>query len=139
MLSQEVTRKGFKMNGVDYTKQLAKEREYFRETSRKTKEAADKQIDSTNKRADHVMAKQRDNFIQDRAELETNYQTNLESIKEKSLASMEGTNSKFNEQLEKERETLTEETMKKSHDLEQMLKEIKSIKTKSNLNEKDRN
>lgn len=127
------------MNGVDYTKQLAREREYFRETSRKTKEAAEKQVDSTNKRADHVMAKQRENFIEDRAELESNYQENIQNLKEKSLASMEGSNSKFNEQLEREREGFTKESLKKSQDFEQRLNDIKSSYQKANLSEKDRN
>ena len=85
------------------------------------------------------MAKQRDNFIQDRAELESNYQSNLNNLKEKSLATMEGSNSKFNEQLEKERQTFTEESLKKSHDFEQRLNDIKSSYSKANLSEKDRN
>ncbi|MCM2351081.1 MAG: hypothetical protein NDI69_13755 [Bacteriovoracaceae bacterium] len=127
------------MNGVDYTKQLAKDREYFQDTTRKTNEAAEKRIEATNKRADHVMEKQRENFIEDRAELESTYQNNLENLKEKSHASVQGSNSKFNEQLEKERQSFTEESVKKSRDFDQRLNDIKSSYTKAFDSEKDRN
>lgn len=127
------------MNGVDYTKHLSKEREYFADASRKAKESADKRVEDTDKRAEHVMTKQRENFIEDKAELEKNYQTNLDKLKEKTAASLENNSSKSHEQLEKERQNFTEESLKKSKDFDQRLNDIKSSYSKAFESETDRN
>jgi t-SNARE complex subunit (syntaxin) len=70
------------MKGVDYTKQLQKDHEYFNDTIRKTQVATDRKIADTNERAEYITKKQRDNFIEDKAELETSYQKNLEKLSE---------------------------------------------------------
>lgn len=127
------------MNGVDYTKQLAKEREYYQDSNRKLREASEKRIDDTNKRADHVMTKQRENFIEDRAELENSYQKNLDHLKEKTASSMSNTSSKFNEEMEKERQNFTQESLKKSKDFDQRLNDIKSSYQKAFDSESNRN
>jgi hypothetical protein len=127
------------MNGVDYTKQLAKEREYFQDANRKTKEAAERRIEDTNKRANHVVTKQRENFIEDKAELETHYQKNLEHLKDKTRTSLKGSSAKFHNDIEKERENFTQQTLKKSKDFDQRLNDIKSSYSKAFESEKDRN
>ena len=127
------------INGVDYTKQLAKDREYFQEANRKTREAAEKRIEDTNKLAEHVTSKQRQNFIQDKAELESHYQENLNHLKEKTQSSLEGNSSKFHKDMEKERENFTQESLKKSKDFDQRLSDIKSSYSKAFDSEKDRN
>jgi hypothetical protein len=67
------------MKGVDYTKQLHKDREYFNDTIRKTQVATDRKIADINERADYITKKQRDNFIEDKAELESSYQKILKN------------------------------------------------------------
>ena len=45
------------MKGVDYTKALSKEREYFQDTVKKTQDAANKRIAATEERTDGVIKK----------------------------------------------------------------------------------
>lgn len=127
------------INGVDYTKQLAKDREYYQDANKKLRDSTERRVDDTNKRADHVMDKQRENFIQDKTELENNYQKNIDQIKTKTQASIEGNGTKFNEDIEKERENFTQDTLKKSRDFDQRLNDIKSSYSKAFSAEKDRN
>lgn len=127
------------INGVDYTKQLAKDREYFQDSNRKTKEAADKRIANVEERADHVMQKQRENFIEDKAELEGHYKKNLDGLKDKTRASLENSNDSQAKQLEEEREAFTQESLKRSKDFNQRLNDIKSSYGKAFDSEADRN
>jgi hypothetical protein len=127
------------INGVDYTKQLAKDREYFQDAVSKTKKSAERRIDDTNKRADHIITKQRNNFIEDKAELENNYQKNLEELKENTKSSLAGNSTKFHKDMEAERENFTQESLKKSKDFDQRLNDIKSSYSKAFDSEKDRN
>lgn len=55
------------MNGVDYSKQLAKDREYYQDALKKTKDAHEQRLSATIDRNDHVQKKQRENFIEDKA------------------------------------------------------------------------
>lgn len=127
------------INGVDYTKQLAKEREYFQKANEKLRDATEKRISDTEKRADHVTNKQKEVFIQDKADLESKYQKNLDNIKEKTLASIQGSNNKFQESIEKEREDFTKESLQSRKDFDQRLNQIKSSYKKAFESEKDRN
>lgn len=127
------------MNGVDYTKQLSKEREYFQDANKKLRDASNKRVEDTDKRAEHVMTKQRENFIEDKAELESNYQANLNKLKEKTENSLESNKSKNHADLEKEREAFTQESLRKSKDFDQRLNDIKSSYSKAFDSEKDRN
>lgn len=126
------------MNGVDYTKQLSKEREYFQDQNRKLREATDKRVEDTDKRAEHVMSKQRENFIQDKADLENSYQANLDKLKEKTASSLENNSSKHHEDLEKERQAFTQDSLRKSKDFDQRLNDIKSSYSKAFDSERDR-
>jgi hypothetical protein len=83
------------MKGIDYTKQLRKEREYFQDTVKKTQESAEKRIADTDERAESIMSKQRNNFIEDKADLESSYQKNIEGLNEKTRGSLENNNDKF--------------------------------------------
>ncbi len=127
------------INGVDYTKQLAKDREYFQDANKKLRDATERRIEDTNKRADTVMDKQRENFIEDKAELESAYQKNLDHLKVKTANSLDGNSSKFHQDMEKERENFTIDSMKKRKDFDQRLNDIKSSYTKASVSEKDRN
>lgn len=125
------------MKGVDYNKALSKEREYFQDTIKKTQDSADRRISDTNERTDGVVKKQRENFIEDKAELESNYQGNMEKLNEKTRASLENNNDKFHEERESEREAFTQEAMKKRKDFDQRLADIKNSYQKSFASEKD--
>lgn len=126
------------MNGVDYTKQLAKERDYFSDATQKVKAAADKRIADTNERAETITEKQRENFIKDKAELETGYQTTLNTLKDKTQASLQDNSAKFSKDMEQERQAFTEDTLKRSKDFDQRLNDIKSSYSKAFESEKDR-
>jgi hypothetical protein len=127
------------MNGVDYTKKYASEREYFQDANKKLQEITEKRIEDTESRAEHVINKQRQNFIEDRAELEKDYQAKLNQLKEKTQASLESNSKRFNEDLLKERQEFTQDSTSKSRDFDQRLNSIKSSYQKSLDSEKNRN
>ena len=70
------------MKSVDYSKTLSKEREYFKDAIRRTNESADKRVANANERNEVVVKKQAKNFIEDKAELESSYQKNIERLEE---------------------------------------------------------
>ncbi len=119
------------MNGIDYTKKLAKEREYFQDANQKVKEAAEKRIQETEKRAEYITSKQKDTFTKDRADLESAYQSNLDQLKEKSKSSFDTSSQKFNDELNRERQSFTEESNKKRQEFDQRLRDVKSSYQKS--------
>lgn len=127
------------MKGVDYSKALSKEREYFQDTIKKNQESADRRISDTNERTDGVVKKQRENFIEDKAELESSYQGNMEKLNEKTRASLESNNDKFHEERLKERESFTKDSLVKRKDFDQRLSDITSSYKKSFASEKDTN
>lgn len=127
------------LNGLDYTKQLAKDREYFQDANKKLADATEKRIKASEERAEHIMTKQRDNFIEDRAELESHYQNNLNNLKEKTNLSIKENAKDFNEKLTKERENFTSESKKNEHEFNKRLSDIKSSYEKAFNSETDRN
>lgn len=127
------------INGVDYTKQLAKDREYYQDANKKLKDATDKRVEDTEKLAKHTMEKQRDTFVEDKNKLEKDYQTSLNHLKEKTQSSIENANGKQAEDLEKERSNFTQESLRKSADFDQRLNDIKSSYSKAFKAEEDRN
>jgi hypothetical protein len=141
MMSQEVTHKDLSMsiNGVDYTKQLAKDREHFQDANKKLRDATERRVEDTNKRADYVMDKQRDNFIEDKADLETAYQKNIDNLKVNTAITLDSNGDKFHKNLEKERENFSQDSLKKSKDFDQRLNDIKSSYAKTSVAEKNRN
>ncbi len=125
------------MNSVDYTKKLAKEREYFNDTIQKNREAADRKIADSNERAEGVINKQRDVFIKEKSELEDSYQKNLNQLNEKALASLDTDSNRFHEEMLKEREQFTKDSLLKRKDFDQRLKDIKSSYQTAFDSEKD--
>lgn len=119
------------MNGVDYSKNLSKEREYVKDTVSKANKAADKRIADINERHENAEKKLRETHYKDRAELETNYQKNLDRIKEKSAAALEGSGNNHNEELEKTRAEFKAAKETQSKDFDQRLNDIKSSYKKS--------
>ena len=127
------------INGTDYTKRLAKDREYFTENTKKLRDVTEKRIQDTEARADSVIKKQRDNFIEDRADLEKSYQKNLENLKEKTQESLGSNASKFHEERSKERQNFTEESVQKRRDFDRRLNDIKTSYQKAFESETGRN
>ncbi len=125
------------MKGVDYTKQLAKEREYFNDSLKKTKEAAERRIADTNERAEFVKNKQRENFIEDKTEMESSYQKNLNQLNNITRQALDNNNDKNNEDLQKERESFTKDSIAKRKDFDQRLNDIKNSYEKSFQSERD--
>ncbi|MGE3611735.1 MAG: hypothetical protein AB7I27_19250 [Bacteriovoracaceae bacterium] len=119
------------MNGVDYTKQLAKDRDYFQDTIQKNNKANERRLAETNERNDLVQNKQKETFIEDKADLEKNYQKNLDQLKEKTASALNNSNDKMAQQLEEEREAFTHDSSIKSRDFEKRLNDIKSSYDKS--------
>jgi hypothetical protein len=125
------------MKGVDYSKTLSKEREYFQDTIRKNNDSNEKRIENLKERNDSVVKKQRDNFIEDKAELETSYQKNINKLDETSRNSMNTDNAKFHAEREKERASFAKESITKRKDFDQRLNDITSSYKKSFASEKD--
>lgn len=119
------------MNGVDYTKQLAKERDYFQDAIQKNKQATDKRITDVEKTAADAEVKNRESFVEDKAKLEKSYQKSLGHLKDKTAAAIENTNDKSSNNLAKEREDFTKAAQVKSKDFDQRLNDIKSSYQKS--------
>jgi hypothetical protein len=114
------------MNGVDYTKQMAKERDYFQDTIQKNKQASDKRISDVEKHADNRMDKQREAFIEDKTELETNYKKSLNHLKDRTSAAIDDNKNQSRGDIAREREEFTKQSQIKSKDFDQRLNDIKS-------------
>jgi hypothetical protein len=125
------------MKGVDYTKAMAKERDYFQDAIKKNNDASERRIADNNERTDGVVKKQRENFIEDKAELESSYQGNMEKLNEKTRESLTSNNEKSALGREKEREAFTKESLVKRKDFDQRLNDITSSYKKAFESEKD--
>ncbi len=119
------------MKGVDYTKQLAKERDHFQDALVKNRAATDKRMTDNEARHEHIETKQRDNFIEDRAELETGYQKSLDNIKDKTKASLDAKNENYNKKMEDERVNFERDRNSNRADFDRRLEDIKNGYAKS--------
>lgn len=113
------------MNGVDYTRRLSKEREYFKDALKKNNEAHQKRIEETEQRHNHVEKKLSENYINDRAELEKSYEKNVNNITDKNREAMNHQTDEFNKDRAEEREQFARESVAKSKDFDQRLRDIK--------------
>lgn len=127
------------INGYDYGKRLASDREYLAETSKKIQQAADSRVENNEKRSDYILNKQRENFIQDRAELEKNYQGSINNLHDKTEQALDTHKKKLNQIVQKERQDFTRNFENKSKDFNNRLDNIKSSYKKAFESEKDRN
>lgn len=132
-------RKGFTMNGVDYTRRLSKEREYFQDSLKKNNEAHQKRIEDTEARHSHVEKKLSENYIQDKAELEKSYAKNLNNVTDKNRESMNHQTDRFNKDIEEERSKFARESNAKSKDFDQRLTDIKHSYKRAFGSEKENN
>ena len=107
------------MKSVDYSKTLSKEREYFKDAIRRTNESADKRVANANERNEVVVKKQAKNFIEDKAELESSYQKNIERLEDKSRSSVNTDNARFHEERD-----FSNQSISKRNDFDQRLSDI---------------
>ncbi len=127
------------MNGIDYSKRLASERKLFHEAAKNLRESTERRVDETEKRAEHVITKQKDNHVKDRAELEKHYQKNIDKMQDKTQIAVDGQTGKMAEKIEEERRLFTEEATKKRKDFDQRLNDIRTSYGKAFDTEKRRN
>lgn len=125
------------MKGVDYSKQYAKDRDYQNDTLQKSKNAHEKRLADAEARHDHIQTKQRENFVEDKADLEKSYQHNLKTLQDKTRDTLSSTNDKASKNLAKEREEFTKDVQVKRKDFDQRLNDIKSSYQKAFESEKD--
>jgi hypothetical protein len=126
------------INGFDYTKQLGKEREYLQETSKKVKEAANKRVEDAEKRTDYVTEKQKETFINDRADLENNYQSTIDHLKKKTEDYKVETSSRYSKDILKEREEFTKNAINKKKDFDKRLNDIRESYSNAFKSENER-
>lgn len=124
------------MKGVDYNKALSKEREYFQDTIRKTQDSAERRVADNNDRNESVQKKQRDNFIEDKAELESNYKKNFDHLNEKTRLALADKSGEMEKEIQAEREAFNREAILKRKDFDQRLNDITASYKKSNQAEK---
>ncbi|MES2527600.1 MAG: hypothetical protein V4598_10955 [Bdellovibrionota bacterium] len=127
------------MNGVDYTRRLSKEREYFQDSIKKNNEAHKQRLTETEDRAKHVTEKQSENFIKDKAELEKSYQGNLNNLVDRNRESMDTQTDRFNKDISKERTEFAQQSNAKSKDFDQRLNDIKHSYKRAFGSEKENN
>lgn len=113
------------MNGVDYTRRLSKEREYFKDSLKKNNEAHQRRLEETEARHSHVENKLSENYIQDKADLEKSYQKNLNNLTDRNREAMNHQTDKFLKDREVEREAFVRESNAKSKDFDQRLSDIR--------------
>lgn len=113
------------MNGVDYTKNLAREREYMRDAISQNNKANEKRVADMEDTHKHIQDKQRQNHIEDRADLEKGYRKSIFDIKENSTKSMDRESQYFNEKIDKQKAEFQEESIRKRKDFDQRLTDIK--------------
>jgi hypothetical protein len=127
------------MNGVDYSKQLARERDHYQNTIQKDRAHSEKRIDAEQERHDNIQAKQREVFERDRKELESDYQTNISDIKERTGESIDNIKDRFHKQNKVEQERFHEERSVSKKDFDGRMRDIKNSYDRALRNERNGN
>lgn len=127
------------MNGVDYTRRLSKEREYFQDSLKKNNEAHQKRLEDVEKTTANITKKQSENYIKDKTELEKSYQGNLANLSDKNRESMNLQTDRFNRDIVEERSKFAQESNAKSKDFDQRLNDIKHSYKRAFGSEKSNN
>ena len=127
------------MNGVDYSKQLARERDHYQNTIQKDRAHSEKRIEAEQERHDNIQAKQREVFDRDRKELESDYKTNISDIKERTGESIDNIKDRFHKQNKVEQERFHEERSVSKKDFDGRMRDIKSSYDRAFRNERNGN
>lgn len=127
------------MNGVDYSKQLARERDHYQTTIQKDRANSEKRIEAEQERHENIQVKQREVYDRDRKELESDYQTNISDIKERTGESIESIKERFHKQNKAEQERFHEERSVSKKDFDGRMRDIKNSYDRAFRNERDGN
>jgi hypothetical protein len=127
------------MNGVDLSKQIAKNQDLFRDTIKKNNEAYEKRISDLNNRHEFVQEKQLESFVNDKNDIEKNYQNHFNSQNEKTSEAIHKNQEDYNQKIREQRENFAQETENRRKEFDDRLKDIKRSYSKSLESEKDRN
>jgi len=119
------------VNGVDYSKTMAKEREYFRDSSRKLQENTEQRIKNKDEITERKLDQQRDNFIRDKLDMEKTYHNNLSEFKEETQETQKERNQKFSKELSDERQKFAKESTESRKDFNDRLDQIRTSYKKS--------
>ena len=125
------------VNGVDYSKTMAKEREYFRDSTRKLQDSTEQRLKNRDEITEKKITQQRENFIRDKSEMEKTYQNNLNEIKEETQETQKERNQKFAKELSDERQKFAKESSESRQDFDNRLNHIRSSYKKAFAAEKD--
>ena|GEM_PF-2499664 len=128
---------GLKMNGVDYTKKLSQEREYFQDSLKKNKTASDKRVSDNEQRTETIINDTKNSFAKDKAEIENNYRVNIDQLKDKIRNENERTNKEFSQKLEAHKETEAKTLNSERDQYDRRLNEIKNSYSRISKDEKD--
>ncbi len=124
------------MNGVDYSKQLARERDHYQNTIQKDRANSEKRIEAEQERSENIQVKQREVYDRDRKELETDYKTNISDIKERTGDSIDNIKERFHKQNKAEQERFHEERSTSKKDFDGRMKDIKNSYDRAFRNER---
>jgi len=127
------------MNGVDYSKQLARERDHYQNTIQKDRANSEKRIEAEQERHENIQVKQRGVFDRDRKELESDYQTNISDIKERTGESISDIKERFHKQNKAEQERFHEERSVSKKDFDGRMRDIKNSYDRAFRNERNGN
>lgn len=125
--------------GVDFTRQIAKDRENYRSAVKKNNDANEKRLEEAEARHKHIQEKQLDVFTNDKHKMEKSYETQLSNLQDKTRDSIEGNQDEYNKKLDDERTRFTQESGEKRREFDQRFNDIKNSYHRSFASEKDLN
>jgi hypothetical protein len=126
-----------KMNAIDFSKQMAKERDYHRETVRKNNEANEKRLAAKDARNEHVQNKQLQAFVEDKSSLAKDYTASLSKMNEKTKNTINENKDNYHKDLALKRENFIKEKDSKRQEFDQRLSDIKSNYHKAFASERE--
>lgn len=112
------------MNGVDYTKKLHQDREYYQNTLEKDREQSDKKIQDAEERHAKIQKQTREKYYQDKADLEKNHAMALDDKYDSTKTALEEKNKKYSQKLNSERENFIKSQAAKSKEYDQKLSDL---------------
>lgn len=128
---------GETMNGVDYTRKLAVERDNAQNMIQKDREYTQGLIKQEQAMNEAAQKKQRSIFDRDRADLETGHQEKLQEIREKTAELTANDRAHYHEQLEGEKNRFQKDRIAMSKDFDSRLRNIQdSYKRNTDSTEK---
>lgn len=127
------------MNGVDYTKNLSRERSTMQKTIEKDREVTQKRL--ADEEARHIAAqkKQAAVYDRDRTKLEKAYQERLDQNNDRTVKTLDEQKGKFHEMSEVERDKFHRDRASISRDFDNRFRSIQDSYSRSSDSERDLN